>query len=334
LPCLRYDSGPYPTILGQIDSKFSYADIFNDKLMEFGKLTNLDAVNFALPPDAAFNARVWSDVELAPYPQVFIGGPIWANKEYVGKIYPTNAKERDFLHHYTRQFNTIELNLTHYQIPTPAMIDRWKTEASEGFVYCPKFPQAISHDRQLIATGLLTDEFVNAILRLEEFLGMSFLQLPPYFGPDKWPVLETYLKTLPDELAVAVEFRHADWFVPAIWHQTLERLRVLRRHVVMTDVAGRRDVLHMSLSSPVLTLRFIANNGHPTDYTRTDVWIQRLKIWFEQGLQTAYLFIHGGAENDTAPELILYWVRQLNQHCGLNLREPVLQPKVVQGTLF
>lgn len=313
--------------------------------MEFGKVHNLNAVNFTLPPGAAFNARVWAAVEPTPrdmsrQPQVFIGGPIWANKEYVGKIYPSNAKERDFLHYYTRQFNTIELNSTHYQIPTAGMIAKWKTEATAGFVYCPKFPQIISHERQLIAAEGLTDEFVNAVLGLEEHLGMTFLQLPPSFGPDKWPVLETYLKDLPDELDVAVEFRHSDWFGKAardggpFWQQTLERLYALHRHVVITDVAGRRDVLHMGLSSPVLTLRFIANDGHPTDYSRTDAWVQRLKTWFEKGLQTAYLFIHGGAENDTAPELILYWTRELNKHCGLRLKEPVLQPKVVQGSLF
>ncbi len=308
---------------------------FISTAMEFGKASNLDTVSFALPPGNAFNARVWTDVEPAARPQVYIGGPIWANKDYVGKVYPTNAKDKDFLHHYTRQFNTIELNLTHYQIPTPGMIAKWKTEATPGFTYCPKFPQLISHDRQLIATELQTEEFVNAVLQLEEFLGMSFLQLPPHFGPDKWPVLESYLKHLPDELNVAVEFRQPDWFSKAaLWSQTLERLHALRRHVVITDVAGRRDVLHMGLSSPVLTLRFIANEGHPTDYSRTDAWIQRLKTWFEKGLQTAYLFIHGGADNDTAPELILYWVRELNKHCGLSLREPVLQPKVVQGSLF
>ncbi|AQG81449.1 DUF72 domain-containing protein [Spirosoma montaniterrae] len=312
--------------------------------MEFGKTPNLDTVNFALPPGAPFNARVWAAVEPTPrnlswQPQVYIGGPIWANKDYVGKVYPSTAKERDFLHYYTRQFNTIELNLTHYQIPTAGMIAKWKTEATgsparPGFTYCPKFPQIISHERLLVASESLTDEFVNAILSLEEFLGMSFLQLPPSFGPEKWPVLETYLKSLPDELDVAVEFRHPDWFRPQIWNQTLERLHNLHRHVVITDVAGRRDVLHMGLSSPVLTLRFIANEGHPTDYSRADAWVQRLKTWFEKGLQTAYLFIHGGGDNDTAPELILYWTRQLNQHCGLNLREPVLQPKVVQGSLF
>ncbi len=307
--------------------------------MDFGKVTNLEGVNFTLPPGNPFNATVWAGAQPSARPSVFIGGPVWANKDYVGKVYPGNAKEKDFLHYYTRQFNTIELNLTHYQIPTPGMIARWKEEAAgstirPGFVYCPKFPQVISHERMLVAAEGITDEFVNAILGLEQFLGMTFLQLPPNFGPDKWPVLEAYLRSLPDELDVAVEFRHPDWFKPQTGMQTVERIYNLRRHVVNTDVAGRRDVLHMSLTSPVLTLRFIANEGHPTDYSRTDAWVQRLKTWFEKGLQTAYLFIHGGGDNDTAPELILYWVRELNKHCGLNLQEPVLQPKVVQGSLF
>lgn len=308
--------------------------------MEFGKVHNLDAVNLSLPPGAAFNARIWASVEPTQHPAVFIGGPIWANKDYVGKIYPSNAKERDFLHYYIQQFNTIELNLTHYQIPTLNMVERWKSEAAQsphrsGFTYCPKFPQIISHERQLVASETLTEEFINTVLGLEEFLGMTFLQLPPTFGPDKWPLLQHYLKSLPDELDVAVEFRHPDWFAKsATWQQTLEHLHNMRRHVVITDVAGRRDVLHMGLSSPVLTLRFIANEGHPSDYIRTDAWIQRLKTWFEKGLQTAYLFIHGGNENDTAPELIRYWTRELNKHCGLQLREPVIQPKVVQGSLF
>lgn len=313
--------------------------------MDFGKTTNLDTVTLSLPPGHPFNARVWTGVTPTKQPNVFIGGPVWANKDYVGKIYPSTAKEKEFLHHYVRQFNTIELNLTHYQIPTPGMIDKWKTEAAgvaaerknagTSFLYCPKFPQAISHERLLQGAENLTNEFINAIFGLEEFLGMSFLQLPPLFSPSNWPVLERYLSALPDDLDVAVEFRHPDWFKSsAIWGQTLERLHGLHRHTVITDVAGRRDVLHMGLSSPVLTLRFIANEGHPTDYTRTDDWIQRLKSWFDKGLQTAYLFVHGGGDNDTAPELIRYWVRQLNQHCGLNLREPVVQPQVVQGSLF
>ncbi|GAB3332932.1 DUF72 domain-containing protein [Larkinella ripae] len=308
--------------------------------MDFGKLPTVDTVDFTLPPDSWFNQTVWDKVEPTTSPEVYIGGPLWANKSYVGRIYPSQAKERDFLHYYTQQFNTIELNSTHYHIPTPGMIEKWKTAAADSpirprFVYCPKFPQAISHDRALVAAESLTEEFVNAVLSLEEYLGTTFLQLPPTFGPDKWPVLENYLKNLPDDLEVAVEFRHPDWFgKPAIWQQTLERLGALHRDVVISDVAGRRDVLHMSLTSPKLVLRFVANEGHRTDYERTDAWVERLNGWFGKGLQTAYLFIHGGEENDTAPELIRYWVRKLNAVCGLNLQEPNIRPEVVQGSLF
>ncbi|WP_138994867.1 DUF72 domain-containing protein [Larkinella sp. C7] len=308
--------------------------------MDFGKLPSVDRVDFTLPPDSPFNQTIWDKVEPTAVPEVYIGGPIWANKNYVGRIYPSQTKERDFLYHYTRQFNTIELNSTHYHSPTPGMIEKWKTEAAGSpirprFVYCPKFPQAISHDRALVAAESLTEEFVNAVLSLEEFLGTTFLQLPPTFGPEKWPVLETYLKNLPDDLEVAVEFRHPDWFAkPAIWQRTLERLHVLHRDLVITDVAGRRDVMHMSLTSPRLVLRFVANEGHPTDYERADAWVERLKTWFQNGLQTAYLFIHGGGDNDTAPELIRYWIRKLNAVCGLNLQEPTIRPEVVQGSLF
>ncbi|WP_373330873.1 DUF72 domain-containing protein [Salmonirosea aquatica] len=79
----------------------------------------------------------------------------------MGKIYPSNAKDKDFLYHYTRQFNTIELNMTHYQIPSDDTIDRWRDTAPEGFKYCPKWPQIISHDAQLLNVMLPADEFVR-----------------------------------------------------------------------------------------------------------------------------------------------------------------------------
>ncbi|WP_128547280.1 DUF72 domain-containing protein [Larkinella soli] len=308
--------------------------------MEFGKVPDVDAVDFSLPPDHPFNRKVWDNVEPTAHPEVFIGGPVWANKNYIGKVYPSQARERDFLHYYTRQFNTVELNSTHYHIPSPSMVEKWKQEAAgspirPGFAYCPKFPQIISHEHGLVAAEDLTEEFVDAVLSLEEYLGTTFLQLPPSFEPARWPVVERYLKSLPDDLEVAVEFRHPTWFSrPEVWQRTLEGLYALRRDLVMTDVAGRRDVLHMSLTSPVLVLRFIGNEGHPSDYRRVDAWVERLNEWFRKGLQTAYLFVHGGGENDTAPELIRYWVRKLNTVCGLNLHEPTIRPEVVQGSLF
>ncbi|MEZ4905865.1 MAG: DUF72 domain-containing protein [Spirosomataceae bacterium] len=109
-----------------------------------------------------------------PSPQCFVGPPIWANKQWVGKIYPSNAKEKDFLYYYTRQFNTIELNVTHYQIPNEATVQRWKEAAHKDFRFCPKWPQEISHDRQLIGCEALSQAFTQAVLGLGENLGTTF----------------------------------------------------------------------------------------------------------------------------------------------------------------
>ena len=86
--------------------------------MDFGKLENIDNVDFTLPFTHKFTTETLASTAPSSKMQVYVGPPIWANKEWVGKIYPSNAKDKDFLYHYTRQFNTIELNVTHYQIPT------------------------------------------------------------------------------------------------------------------------------------------------------------------------------------------------------------------------
>jgi len=303
--------------------------------MDFGKIADISGVDFRLPPNHPFTTGVLADAtrEATAQKQVYVGPPVWSNKEWVGKIYPTAAKEKDFLCHYARQFNTIELNVTHYQMPSAATIARWKEAVTPDFRFCPKWPQEISHERQLTGSELLIQIFTEAVLGLGQNLGTTFLQLPPYFGPWKIDVLEQFLQQLPAKFPIAVEFRHEKWFQEPIWAQTLQMLHNFGVGTVISDVAGRRDVLHMSLTTPTLVLRFVGNELHPTDYTRVDEWVQLLKIELEKGLQTAYIFVHCG-QNTYAPELTKYWIEQLNLHCNLSLALPRILPKVVQTSLF
>lgn len=298
--------------------------------MDFGKLADITNVDFSLPPNGPLYL---SEPETSKL-KTFIGPPIWSNKAWLGKIYPHNAKDSDFLYHYAQQFNTIELNVTHYQIPSDQTIERWKSQVNDSFLFCPKFPQVISHERQLIGAKEFTDNFVSQVLKLQGNLGISFLQLPPYFGYNRLSVLLDYLKNLSSELQVAVEFRHPSWFEKIEhWENTVRNLAEIGVSTVITDVSGRRDVAHMSLSTDTLVLRFIANNLHPTDYSRSDEWVKRLEEWQANGLKKAYLFIHT-EENIQAPELSNYWVEQLNDILNLNLSPAVIQPEVVQGSLF
>ena len=102
---------------------------------------------------------------------------------------------------------------------------------------------------------------------------------------------------------------------------------------MITDVAGRRDVLHMRLTNPILILRFVGNGLHPTDYTRADDWVLRLKSWIDQGLHAAYLFIHQ-PEMALVPDYTNYWAKKIEEVCGIRTVHPQLVDEARQGTLF
>ena len=122
----------------------------------------------------------------------------------------------------------------------------------------------------------LSQAFTSAVLDLGEHLGTTFLQLGPYFDPRQLHTLEVFLKQLPTHFPISVEFRHPDWFTnQSVWQETVQMLHQLSVGTVMSEVAGRRDVVHMSLTTPTVVLRFVGNELHPTDFTRVDVWVQR-----------------------------------------------------------
>jgi uncharacterized protein YecE (DUF72 family) len=300
--------------------------------MDFGRLPDVSNIDFRLPPDNPFTTQTLTQPQHKPL-RVYVGLPIWAAREWLGEIYPASAKNADMLSHYARQYNTIELNVTHYQIPTQETIQKWRAASREGFTFCPKFPQIISHDKQLLHTEALTAEFCTRILELESYVGIPFLQLAPTFSPRMLSVLEQYIQNLPEGFPLAVEFRHPDWFSnQQTWQRTLQMLQKYQKTTVITDVAGRRDVLHQSLPTPQVAIRWIGND-HPSDELRIDQWANRIAEWISSGLEEIYIFVHT-PDNISAPRKSLYWIRQLNKTCGLQIAEPRFLPKVVQGTLF
>ncbi|NJN77285.1 MAG: DUF72 domain-containing protein [Saprospiraceae bacterium] len=54
-------------------------------------------------------------------------------------MYPTGTKSNKFLFHYGKQFNTIELNTTHYRIPTLSTIENWRQAVPKDFKFVQKF---------------------------------------------------------------------------------------------------------------------------------------------------------------------------------------------------
>lgn len=292
--------------------------------MKFGKVADPAVVDFRLPADPPGNKALLDGLpERQGPPRLYIGCTGWSMKEWVGKAYPKGTKAKDFLSVYSRQFNTIELNTTHYRIPDADLVRKWREESSEDFRFCPKVPQLISHSKALGLGGSLIPEFCQAIAGLQDKLGCCFMQLPPYFGHDRLPLLRRFLEAFPAELPLAVEVRHESWFCePKARDELLSTLVHFNRPAVLTDVAGRRDVLHMGLSNGMSMVRFVGNGLHPTDYERANEWVARLEGWFAQGLREVYYFPHE-PDNLLAPEMAAYLHERAKARiAGLDARGP------------
>lgn len=274
--------------------------------MKFGKLQDISKVDFSLPSNPIENDRLLATIERQATPKLYIGCTGWSMKEWVGKVYPEKTKNKDFLQHYARQFNTIELNATHYRIPNQETIQRWIAETPSDFRFCPKVPQSVSHSRDLGLESGNLHHFCDSIQQLEARLGCCFMQLPPYFGADRLAMLARFLQEFPKHIPLAIEVRHESWFQDKSSEKSL--LELLKQHntsAVITDVSGRRDVLHHRLSNSRTMIRFVGNDLHATDYTRIQAWVEQLKDWTTKGLSEIYFFPHE-PDNILAPDLALY----------------------------
>ncbi|MFK7935578.1 MAG: DUF72 domain-containing protein [Saprospiraceae bacterium] len=291
--------------------------------MKFGRLSDLSAVDFSLPPDALATERVLAALpQRKTPPELYVGCTGWSMKEWIGHVYPRGTKTTEFLYHYTRQFNTIELNTTHYRIPTMETVVKWREQTADGFKFCPKIPQSISHSKDLGLNGDLTTMFCENIAFLEDKLGCCFMQLPPYFGVDRLPILQQFLLQFPDYIPLAVEVRHESWFENQSASEQLFTL--LEEHSiasVITDVPGRRDVLHNRLTTGTAMLRWNGNGLIDSDYQRMDAWLERIQSWFNLNLQTVYIFTHE-PDNILAPDMADYTVQKAKELFQSNIRGP------------
>jgi uncharacterized protein YecE (DUF72 family) len=142
---------------------------------------------------------------------LYLGTIGWSYNFWKGKFYPNKTASKDFLAYYSLQFNTVEVDSTFYRIPTQSTVANWKQQTPEGFLFSLKFPQLITHIKMLKDSQYETDVFLERVSLLGEKLGALLLQLPPNFGVEHVPDLETYLQKLPMGHRYVVEVRNKSW---------------------------------------------------------------------------------------------------------------------------
>ncbi len=253
---------------------------------------------------------------------IYPGASIWADKDWVGTLYPSGTRSADYLRIYAEHYASVESNGSFYHLPSSQQIRHWRSQVGAEFRFCPKVPKEVSHT---LASGLnrpLLQAYLDCCEEFGEHYGMSFLQLPDGFGPEMGRSLEVLLAAWSSEWPLAIEFRHPGWFKD---HMLLDPLiNLLYRYkvsAVITDTPGRRDVLHLSLTAPSLIVRFQGCFPSPKDDRRLSAWADRLHEWAQSGLDALYFFVHQ-ERHAAIPAGVDYMVRALLERQAPGLMLP------------
>lgn len=246
--------------------------------VQFGKLDSkdsLDLIDWDLPP--------W---ELPPSdldPQylkaeVRLGVPGWAHPTWRGGLFPQKAKVHDFLSHYAQSLSVVELNTSYYAIPRTDRILGWCERVPDDFEFCPKWPLHISNALKDLKPEPVR-AFEAALGTFGAKLGVSFLQLPQYFGISDLKYLTSFLEMRDQTYPLAIEFRHKTFFEAGYLKPTVaQALEALNVSLVCSDTPTRRDVTHLSLAGQgVFMLRFLGSENAAVDARRLRFWTERLK---------------------------------------------------------
>jgi uncharacterized protein YecE (DUF72 family) len=249
-----------------------------------------------------------------------VGCAKWNRADLKG-FYPRGTK--DELTYYAKQFNSIELNATFYRIFPANTFAEWYDKTPANFRFFPKVFQGVSHWKRLNDFEAYLKEYLLAASNLKEKLEMPFVQLHSNFGPKNMERLIPFFKGIPKDIKIAIEFRHTDWFQDeVVANELYDILENYDTTNILVDSAGRRDLLHMRMTSNSAFIRYNGAN-HDSDYSRMDDWLDRLEEWMSQGLQNIYFFVHQNIEK-ASPLLSAYFIEQANKRFGTQLHRPVL----------
>lgn len=154
--------------------------------------------------------------------------------EWRGVVYPAELPQRAWFAWYAEHFDTVELNSTHYRLPTPLTVGRWADQAPPGFCYAVKVGRYGSHRKKLRDAVTWLPNHLDRVRGLDGHLGPQLIQLPPRWSRDV-ARLDEVLSVAPRELRWAVEVRDPSWLHDDVYACLKRHDAALCRHDLLPD---------------------------------------------------------------------------------------------------
>jgi uncharacterized protein YecE (DUF72 family) len=194
-----------------------------------------------------------------------------------GEFYPKGCPPTRWLEHYSRVFDTVEVNSTFYRLASPKAVAHWVEQTPEHFVFALKASRYLTHVKRLTNLDQGLQRFYDAIEPLvgSPKVGPIVWQLPPNFHRDD-ERLASALDALPPGRH-CFEFRHPSWFAPPVRELLAEHGASLaigddkRRPLPATAPVGKFAYLRLHYG----------HRGRAGNYSEAelDEWRRRIAAW-------------------------------------------------------
>jgi uncharacterized protein YecE (DUF72 family) len=210
--------------------------------------------------------------------KLWVGTSGYSYKAWLGNFYPERLAPKEMLRFYASRLPSVEINNTFYRLPKESVLLSWAEQAPAEFRFVLKAPQKITHVKRLKEAGAEVEYLFRVGRALGSNAGAVLFQLPPHLRKDI-ERLKNFLPLLPDDGAVAFEFRHPSWFDDEVF--ACLRARNCALCAVETDESDGSSLIATATWGYVRLRR--------SEYSRADLlrWKERI---FSQRWDHAYIF--------------------------------------------
>lgn len=222
---------------------------------------------------------------------IHIGTSGWHYQHWRGNFYPLELTARDWLDFYHRQFKTVEINNSFYQLPSETTLRTWYASVPGGFTFAVKASRFITHMKKLTDPKSSSALFFERAALLGEKLGPILFQLPPRWGPNL-ERLDAFLTAMPGGHQYSFEFRDPGWLIQPVFE-------ILAKHNAALCVYNfNRLTSPAALTANFVYLRLHGPGGpYQGKYSQEEIayWAGEIANWTGQGKEVYCYF-----DNDTA----------------------------------
>ena len=256
-----------------------------------------------------------------------IGTSGFSFKDWKGVFYPENINPSGYLDYYQKFFNTVEINMTYYKIPSAKTYERMIGETPDTFEFIIKANQATTHELKDEEVFTSFSESLQPLKEAGRLYGI-LAQFPWRFRNNERS--RKYLVQCADrygDVPLFVEFRHNSWFRDEVF----DFLRMKRLYYVSVDEPQIGEMMppEARATGDVAYVRFHGRNsetwwgksGDRYDYNYSegelDEWIEKVEE-LEKSVWKLYAFFNNCHQGYAVRNAIMF--KELLVKKGIKLR--------------